>query len=312
MLDNINYRTVINSLSIQDQLQIFSWVLGKSVSIGQTFCNVHRIDKSPGCFLREYQNIILITDYSHPEYSKYTCIHSVRDLMNCTLTQAAVNIYAALYFNKPLQFNNTTIVGNVQKGRKSGMKIHFCPWTKNNIPTYTKWDKEYWDGTEVTFEDLRQSNIFSVHHFFMNEKMVIPKYPCYAYFKADTGHVKIHQTQNIKEERFIGTTSLNDIWEWNTENEKTLLTKSVKDGIILSKQLPDWKIICFNNEGTLPDYPRVDLVLFDNDISGIKAANKAAIKFNAKPIYFTVAKDSYDVIKGFGIDILRNELKNIM
>jgi hypothetical protein len=302
----------MQSMSIQDQLLIWQWILGRYVSIGQTFCNPLRSDKSPGCFLREYQNILLLTDYSHPEYSKYTCIHSVRDLMNCTLHQAAINVYAALYFNKPLQFNNLATVGTIQKGRKSSTKIHFCPWTKGGIPTYTKWDEEYWKDTEVTFEDLRQSNIFSVHHFFMNEKMILPKYPCYAYFKADTGHVKIHQTQNVKEERFIGTTSLNDIWEWNTHNEQTLLTKSVKDGIILSKQLSNWKVICFNNEGTLPDYPRVDVILFDNDIPGINAANKAAKKFNAKPIYFTVAKDSYDVIKGFGIDVLKEELKNII
>lgn len=312
MLETLNYKTIIQNMSIQDHLLIWSYILGRHVSIGQTFCNIHRSDKSPGCFLREYQNILLLTDYSHPEYSKYTCIHSVRDLMNCTLHQAAINVYAALYFNKPLSFGIQSTVGTIQKGRKSNTKIHFCPWTKGGIPTYTKWDEEYWRNTEVTFEDLRQSNIFSVHHFFMNDKMILPKYPCLAYFKADTGHVKIHQTQNVKEERFIGTTSLNDIWEWNTHNEQTLLTKSVKDGIILSKQLPHWKIVVFNNEGTLPDYPRVDVILFDNDIPGINAANKAAKKFNAKTIYFTVAKDSYDVIKDFGIDVLKEELKNMI
>lgn len=312
MLETLNYRTIIQSLSISEQMEVFGWCIGRSVSIGQTFCSFLRIDKNPGCFIREHNQLCFLTDYAFPEHSKLTCIHCVSKLMNCTLHQASVNVYAALYFNKPLQFGIQSTVGTIQKGRKSNTKIHFCPWTKGGIPTYTKWDKEYWKDTEVTFEDLRQSNIFSVHHFFMNEKMILPKYPCYAYFKADTGHVKIHQTQNIKEERFIGTTSLNDVWEWNTHNEQTLLTKSVKDGIILSKQLPNWKIVVFNNEGTLPDYPRVDVILFDNDVPGINAANKAAKKFNAKPIYFTVAKDSYDVIKSFGIDVLKEELKNLL
>lgn len=312
MLENINYKTVINSLSISEQIEVFSWCIGRSVSIGQTFCSFLRIDRNPGCFIREHNQLCFLTDYAYPEHSRFTAIHCVKELMNCTLNQAAINVYAALYFNKPLQFGISSKVGTVQKGRKSGMKIHFCPWTKDKVPTYTRWDKEYWDGTEVTFEDLRQSNIFSIHHFFLNEKMILPKYPCYAYFKADTGHVKIHQTQNTKEERFIGTTSLNDIWEWNTHNEKTLLTKSVKDGLILSKQLLDWKIVVFNSENTLPNYSKVDLILLDNDISGIKAANKAAEKFGAKIIYLEAAKDSYDVIKSFSIDVLRKELAEII
>lgn len=312
MLENINYKTVINSLDIQTQLQVWSWVIGNYVSIGQTFCNPMRSDKNPGCFLREYSNVLFITDYGWPEYSKMTCIHAVKELMNCTLHQAAINVYAALYFNKPLQFGIQSIVGTIQKGRKSGLKIHFAPWTKDKIPTYTKWDKEYWDGTGIIFEDLRQSNIYSVHHFYCGEKMIVPKYPCYGYVNRNTGHVKIHQTQAPKDERFLGNTGINDIWEWNAHNEQTLLTKSVKDGLILSKQLPDWKIVVFNNEGTLSEYPKIDLVLFDNDVAGKKAANKAAIKFNAKTIYFESAKDSYDVIKQFGIDALKQELKNMI
>jgi hypothetical protein len=109
----------------------------------------------------------------------------------------------------------------------------------------------------------------------------------------------------------LGNTNLQDIWVFNENQEKVLLTKSVKDALILSKQLPYWRIINFNNEGELPDYPRVDLVLYDNDNAGIKASEKAALKFNAKSIYLTAAKDSYDVIKQFGIDVLKNELLNL-
>lgn len=316
MLDNINYRTVINSLSIQDQLQIFSWILGKSVSIGQTFCNVHRIDKSPGCFLREYQNILLLTDYSHPEYSRYTCIHSVRDLMNCTLHQAAINVYAALYFNKPLSFGIQSTLGTIQKGRKSSTKIHFCPWTKGGIPTYTKWDEEYWEGTGVTEEDLRNSNIQSVHHFYVNEKMITPPYPCYSYYK--NGRTKIYTPKNPKGERFLGNTNANDIWKWNEGNDKLLITKSVKDGLILSKQL-DWEIWAFNNEGVIPNDIETNtkdfkqkVILYDNDSVGIRQSTKLAEIIGARCVYFTKAKDAYDLVKQFGLDALKEELKLII
>lgn len=299
-------------MSTQQQLDVWQWVLGKYISVGQVFTNPLRPDPKAGCFLRDYNGILFLTDYSWPEYSKYTCIHAVRDLMHCNLTQASMNIYAALYFNKPLKFNTSITVGTRQKGRKSGLKIHIEPWTKDKVPTYTRWDKEYWDGTEVTFDDLRKNNIFSIHHFFLGNTMIIPDYPTYGYYKADTGHVKIHQTQAAKGDRFIGTTNLSDIWEFNVDKENVILTKSVKDALILSKQLPEWRIINFNNEGVLSEYSKVDLVLYDNDFAGIKAANKAAEKFGAKPIFLESAKDCYDVIKQHGMNVLQEELKQLI
>ena len=312
MLENINYRTIIQSLSISEQMEVFGWCIGRNVSIGQTFCSFLRLDKNPGCFIREHNQLCFLTDYAYPEHSKLTCIHCVSKLMNCTLQQASVNVYAALYFNKPLQFGIQSTVGTIQKGRKSGINIHFCPWTKEGKPTYTKWDEEYWADTEVTFEDLKRNDIFSIHHFFLNDKMIMPKYPTYGYYRANTGHVKIHQTKATKEDRFLGNTNLQDIWVFNENQEKVLLTKSVKDALILSKQLPYWRIINFNNEGVLPDYPRVDLVLYDNDNAGIKAANKASEKFDAKAIFLESAKDAYDVIKQHGMKTLKKELKQLI
>jgi len=157
-----------------------------------------------------------------------------------------------------------------------------------------------------------EEDIFSIHHFFLSEKIIIPKYPTYGYYRPDTGHVKIHQTQALKPDRFIGTTNSKDIWEFNKGKKKTLLTKSVKDALILSKQLPNWKVINFNNEGVLPDYPKVDLVLYDEDPGGIRAAKKASEKFGAKIIFLKSAKDSYDVIKQQGMKTLKEELKQII
>jgi hypothetical protein len=192
--EKLDYHTIMSNISLSDQLLVWSWILNQHVSLGQVFTNPFRYDPKPGCFLREYNRLILLTDYSNPEYSKYTVCHAVRDLMHCTLTQAAVNIYAALFFNKPLQFNVSTITGTRLKGRKSGINIHFCPWTKEGKPTYTKWDEEYWADTEVTFEDLKRNDIFSINHFFLNDKMIMPEYPTYGYYRANTGHVKIPQT----------------------------------------------------------------------------------------------------------------------
>ena len=308
----------MKELSTQDHLYLWSQILGSSVSLHQCITSPFRADKNPGCFLRESKGIVMFTDYAQPEYSKFTILHAINYFRNKGLNDAAMQVFISLYFNKPLNLNlhlHVTI-GDKIKGRKSDTKIHFNSWLKDGKPAYTKWDKEYWEGTGVTEEDLRNSNIQSVHHFYVNEKMITPPYPCYSYYK--NGRTKIYTPKNPKGERFLGNTNANDIWKWNEGNDKLLITKSVKDGLILSKQL-DWEIWAFNNEGVIPNDIETNtkdfkqkVILYDNDSVGIRQSTKLAEIIGARCVYFTKAKDAYDLVKQFGLDALKEELKLII
>lgn len=249
MLDNLNYKTIMNSLTVYDQLTIWGWILGFNITLYRTFCNPMRSDNNPGCFLREYGNVLFLTDYAYPEYSKMTCIHAVKDLMNCTLHQAAINVYAALYFNKPLQFGIQSQVGTIQKGRKSKTKIHINPYTHRGKAVWTKKNYEYWKVAEVKVSDLEEMNVFDVRSFYMNESLIIPNGLCIGYYFPQTSHIKIYQPYLSKSEKFIGTANKEDVYKTNLGHSKRIITKSGKDVLTLKNLLPEWEIWAFQNEG---------------------------------------------------------------
>lgn len=317
MLETINYRTVINSMSTQDHLEVWSWLLGRHVSIGQTFTNPLRIDRNPNCFLREYQGILFLTDYKWSKlYNGMTCIHAVANKMNWTLQQASVNIYASLYLKKPLNFNTITQVGTIQKGRKSNTKIHLNPYTYGGKAVWTKKSHEYWKVADVKVSDLQEMNVFDIKSFYMNESLIVPKDLCFAYYFPISTHVKIYQPRASKSDKFIGTANKEDVYKTNLGHSKRLITKSGKDVLTLKNIVPEWEIWAFQNEGmvcsNLGSFDKT-IIIYDNDEVGQRTSKELQEKIpNSECVYFTKAKDAYDTCVEFGIDVLKEELKNLL
>ncbi len=318
MLENINYRTVINSLDVNSQLQIWSWIIGSNISVGRTFCNPLRIDNHPGCFLREYSGILFLTDYKFKKlYSGVTCIHAIKELMNCTLQQASINVYAAIYFNKPLHFGLSTKVGTIQKGRKSSTKIDFNPYTYNKKAIWTKKSYEYWKVANVKLTDLEQMNVFDVKTFYMNDSLVVPKDLCIAYYFPSSGHVKLYQPYMPKTEKFIGTANKEDVWKANLGHSKRIITKSAKDVLTLKNLLPTWTIWAMQSEGAvcseLEEFDKT-IIIYDADEAGYRTSKELQLLIpNSECVYFeNYGKDAYEIASRFGIDVLKKEIKTLL
>lgn len=285
---NYTYQQVFQLI---DQLEVWSDILSVSAEIGRYVTSPFRLDNNPKCFLRDYNGIILFTDFAFPEYNKFTCVHAVAKLKQVNL-QTAANLICNKYLHKAdVNFYGIpSIQTNVGKNiNKSSSSIHFEPFRDSTGQAcYSNIDKEYWIKRNVSSSQLQRHNVYSVHHFFINQQYIKPKLPSFAYL-FDNGHVKIYSPYDIKH-KWVSTCNSEDIWKSVDfpPSEFCIITKSLKDLMVL-ENLIDCDIYAFQNEGVIPNldflsvYDRV-YVLYDNDTGGISAAYRLQAELNKMEI----------------------------
>lgn len=275
-----NYQDVFKYL---DQLSIWSDIIGKPVRLGEMICNPLRSDNNPSCYLREYNDVILMTDFGYPEYNKYTCVHAVAHLNNIRLLDAARLIFCRKYTAAPPQR---------PKSKKAKPSFHFVSYvTKDNKPTYRKQDAEYWLKRGINSNQLRKHNVYAVHHYYLNDKVFYNRNLLYAYVDIATGNTKMYQP-NSKYRFPYSSIDKNHINKGNThiKSDKCIITKSLKDLMILENLFPDINIFSFESESMIPDDLSIFddyevYVLYDNDTAGIKGSKKVANKLNGTELF---------------------------
>lgn len=318
-LNEINYFTVLNSMSIQTQLQVWGWVLNKQVSLLQKLTSPFRNDTVPDCWLREYKNRILFTDFADYGKCNWTVLHAINYFRSRGLNDAAHFVYYNLYFNtQPVITFAITKTGNVQRGRKPSSTIHFIPHTNaEGKACFVQVDKDFFQPVGVTIDDLVEMGVFSVSKYYLNGKCIYPKKPCFAYVIGN--HVKIYCPYEDKKFKWVGNVTASDVHKTNLGNDKLLITKSLKDVLVLKKLLPNWTIISPQNEGVVFPYDYTGhvkcRVLYDGDKAGINASAKLLESIpikNKKSIFFDmdVGKDAYEI--GYkDMQLLNKELKRL-
>lgn len=306
-----------------DQLSVWQWILSSNVSIGEKFVSPFRHDAKPGCFLREYQGIILFTDFANLEHSKFTCVHAIAYLRGVNLNQAATIICNAMLYGDKIHAKKYNYVHNPSKMNMRS-SITFTPFTYDGKPTFTDYDVAYWKPRGVTSQDLKDNYVYSVKYFHINGKYVQPTYPCYAFYFPDTGNVKIYQP-NSTTMKWISSTSTDDVWQWvhNDVSSTAIITKSFKDGMMLHKLFPGIDIYAFQSEVVIPkthiesiayNYDRV-FILYDNDSTGISNAYAIADMIdNATPVFYPIehGKDTDEVYIRKGKDYVTNYVHSLL
>lgn len=315
----VDYQTIWDTSL--DQMAVWRDILNPSISLYQLTTNPFRPDSHPNCYLRDYNGLILFTDFAYPKYSKYTCIHAVADIYQCSLNEAALyvhNIYnlhaGTLHSAHPRQ---QTKLSNVKAPSSKG-QIHFEPFTKNGKAVYTELDKEYWQKRFVSSEQLRRLNVFSVKQFWVNAQPIHPVHPTYAYYFPQTAHVKLYTPATKK---FFGTVTTEDVWKISRNSNVCVITKSAKDLLVLENILPDYDIHSFQSEAVVPDlseynnYDRV-IILYDNDATGIEKSKNLrqlmpiAVDFTISP--HLGVKDPDEMIVQYGFNFTNNYINNLI
>jgi len=319
VLEEINYKTVLQYMSIQDHLQLWSDLLNRHISVSQTFTSPFRRDTHAGCFLYERSSILWFQDYGDPD-KKWNILHAISYFTNKGLNDSALKAYASLYFDKPLRLNNNEVlVGQVQKGRKSNTKILFNSYKHNGKPCWTRKSFEYWSKVGIKLQDLIDLNVYDCQSYYLNESLIIPQELCFVYYFPDSARCKVYRPHAIKkEDRFIGTCNKQDVWKTNVGNNKLFITKSAKDLLTLKNLLPDWELWSFQSEGTCPDHIDIDkfeelVINYDLDEAGIRTSKALQKQIGGRLIYFDSSyKDAFGIATNKSLEFLKETIKNMI
>ncbi len=269
-----------------DQLAAWQHILGNFVNVYEKITNPFRHDTHANCYLREYQGLLWFTDHAYKQYNKYTCVHAWVEVYGVSFMSAAEMIYHH-QFIRPLDQRPQTCTTTGEKVSRPSLNsvIQFEPYLYKDKPAFTELDRMFWSRRNVSAKDLIDDPItpvYSVHHYYVNGVLFYPlTYPCYALHFTPTQHTKLYCPNNPKDLRFpASTATADDIWRWVSPiNDTAVITKSYKDGKLLSKLVPDLDVYAFQSEGVIPtnhlntfnQYKRT-LILYDNDQAGIDAA----------------------------------------
>ncbi len=75
-----------------NQLDVWRDIVGY-IRVGELITNPFRFDKHPSCYLRDWNGVILFTDFAYPEYNKYTCVHAISKLHGIGLKSGCTTDY---------------------------------------------------------------------------------------------------------------------------------------------------------------------------------------------------------------------------
>lgn len=277
-------------LTIDNQLQVWSWCLGRQAELGRRITSPFRPDKTPGCILSEHQGTVFFFDGAGKEGHAYTCEHAVAYLSNkykdgkLNLNWARNFIAYNLTFGKnpiisvqPVStgFKRTSTIGDVFVG--------FYPNGGYGNPQWTQKDIEYWSKRGIGSEQLeaksRGGRVYSVHTYIINKSTFEPVQPCFAYTVMNK--VKIYQPYAPKEYKWFSSVTPDEYWHTQRGCKKLFISKAQKDHLEAENLFIDYDILSGMNESTMPSkLPEIldcydeAVAVFDEDSTGLKTLTK--------------------------------------
>ncbi len=306
MYGNLSY--TYKDIASIDQLKVWQKILGKYVFLGEKICNPCRADKNPNCYLREYNGVILLTDFARPEYNKYTCLHAIADINHCDLNKAATiainNFDVILPSFKSIEEKVTKEI------KKAEITFEEKKWSTEDII--------YWKKLRgIDIEELEQDGVFSVKRFTINKRLYEADSFCYAY-TFPSGNIKLYQPYR-KSDKWISNTGVDDVWSLGKETDVCVITKAYKDAKEINT-LTGLKTYAFMNEAVIPNsisfnnYSK-SFILYDNDDTGKRGAGKLSTEIQNSYIRFvpeTLGKDIDNVVVNQGLEYSKQLLNRLL
>jgi hypothetical protein len=292
-----------------NQLEVWRIILGKHINLGDFCNNPFRYDRNPTCYLREFNGVILFTDWARPEFNKFTCFHAYAELNRCTLDEAATAI-----INNNINLLLPTFSFQHKSKSKSKSTITFQPYVYQSSPAFTKKDAEYWKKRGITKEQLLSDGVYAVHNYSIDGKQFYPNGLCYAY-TFPSGNVKIYQPYS--KYKWFSNTAKEDMWKIGNYTEECIITKSYKDAREIHN-LTGLRTYSFMNELVIPRldvWPHYhNIILYDNDDTGKAGAFRLKEVMDGDVVFIPedYGKDIDEVIVKYGISFAKQLLNNLL
>lgn len=276
------------------QEAIFEWILEEPFAFGKKYKSPFR-DHSKGIgtcrFEQRTDGTILFVDFGESFKTHRTCFAMVMDAHNATLSQALKIICS--------KFNLSTNKYDYEEIKKTHEYVK-TDNDSNTIITYDKVaietrDRRFWNTFIIKPEHLEEDQVFVTNRFYIERpdrprKTVNVFTQCYAIDFVDA--VKLYQPFS-RDYKWI--TNCNEDHIGNFDNlpqsaDELVIAKSYKDHRVLRNLELGLNVIWLQNEGMIPSLYILENLLsrfrritifFDNDVTGIEAANKLMDILNA-------------------------------
>lgn len=319
-------------LSKVDDYNIFRFYLGEDFDFKKKFSSPFRnkgADNTPNlCFFPGDDGKILFKDFANGKGGD--CFKFISELFEINFHQALQRVDKD--FGLGIQTKSDPNF-KIQLSEKPD-SIHKQSKLIQIIPKdFTSEELAYWKSYEITEQELKNKNVFSIEKLYIN-KQLIPNYKKelrFAYVFDD--YIKIYSplseefkwVSSCPNEYISGFDEIKYKMFNGTQDTKLIISKSVKDEIVLSKFFKD--VCSTQNESSAAITPEnINLInkgysakevyiAYDNDNAGIKAStyfteNYGYSYVNVPNIFKREGiKDWSDLVKHKGLDTMENYLK---
>lgn len=312
-----------------DDYNIFRYYLGQDINLKKKYHSPFSTDKTPSlCFFGDQTSgKIIFKDFSTGRSGD--CFKFVQDLNNLNFFEALVKIDED--FGLGLKSHSRPVF-KIHKVEKPS--IHKQAKLIQVIPKiYTNEDLSYWGNYQITEEELHRKNVYSVDKLYMNKQLIPSKKDELRFAYEFDEFLKIYTPFSL-EYKWISScpndymSGFDDIKAKvyaGTQDKRLIISKSVKDEIVLSKFFKD---VCstqnessasINSENMQYIFrgyqPENVYIAYDNDEAGVEASTYYTKRYgfnyvNVPKIFRREGiKDWSDLVMHKGLDTMENYLK---
>lgn len=267
-LERVDYHDILNS----NQLQIWWWVLGHVVNVGEHFCNPMRTDTHPGCWLQWKGNYLRLQDYADEEYHNLSVFDAVMKIYGIGFQEAIHKILNESNVNVTVK---QQYVGKKRKDKSTTISVVKRPWREE--------DRRFWQPLGISTSQLEEDKVIPISAFIVNGSYCKASTPAYAIW-FPSGRCKIYQP--VGKPKWITNCKVDDMILPIIEEEKfseLIISKSYKDNRILQNlgyystwvQAEAMSVNSFLLKMLHKhDMAEDTFIFFDNDTAGDKASEK--------------------------------------
>jgi hypothetical protein len=260
---------------------IFKIVFGYLPMSGTYVISPFRTDQSPGCWFEWYDDKLYFKDFGEVRGKRQRdCFQAVKDFYSLPTLEATINFIVKYYNDQQIELTPTNIRHSPHIVKtESSIDFRAKPFKDS--------DRLFWSQYQIKKAHLIEDNVFSAltYKIYSGIKktttIIRPNDLCYV-ITGFEDRCKVYRPKQKGKGKFITTCTQNDVGGYTSlpfVDKLLLITKSYKDWRVLKNQ--GYNVIWFQNEGMFPsDEILYDLsirfehilILFDNDQTGIKAA----------------------------------------
>lgn len=213
-------KNYIENLSVYNQLNAWSFILGFNAKLNDKIKSPFRIDNTPlSCWLEVHNGKVILTDYACAEFHNVG-LYKAFKLLNPTYTpQQIFNVIGSLTIGN---FSiGTTIVSNkIKKEMSYEIRTH------NGKFSFTENEKNYWESYGISLKQLINDKVFSCKSFSINDFKTINVEMSFVMLLQN--NFKIYNPLNVKGKWFSNTNNDN-YWYIKNNSDTIVITTSYKD-----------------------------------------------------------------------------------